>query len=93
MTVIAPKGCNDYLTAGKEYEVYNVRKSKNFEYFFDIKNDAGSETYCSFKTCPHLKGKDWLTQPTLKQRLLTLTEKYPNDMILGSEVRKLLRDE
>jgi hypothetical protein len=29
----------------------------------------------------------------LKNELLTLTEKYPNDMILGSEVRKLLRDE
>jgi len=29
----------------------------------------------------------------LKNELLTLTETLPNDMILGSEVRKLLRDE
>jgi hypothetical protein len=29
----------------------------------------------------------------LKNELLTLTENCPNDMILGSEVRKLLRDE
>jgi hypothetical protein len=28
----------------------------------------------------------------LKNELLTLTEKYPNDMILGSEVRKLLNE-
>jgi hypothetical protein len=28
----------------------------------------------------------------LKNELLTLTEKYPNDIILGAEIRKLLSE-
>jgi hypothetical protein len=40
MTVIAPDGCNEYLTAGESYEVFNVFTGKN-NTIFNIIDDEG----------------------------------------------------
>lgn len=95
MKVIAPATCYDYFTVGKSYEVFEVQKSSNFGASFEVIDDFGSIASCLLNECRHLNGYNWVViqQPSLKQRLLTLTEKNPNDMELGTAVRKLLRDE
>lgn len=54
MTVIAPKGCKEYLTEGKEYEVINIDGS-----LFTIRTEYGI-LICLFKGCSHLDGGDWI---------------------------------
>lgn len=54
MTVIAPKGCSEYLTEGKEYEVINI-----YGNLFTIRAEYGLVT-CLFKGCGHLNGRDWI---------------------------------
>jgi hypothetical protein len=93
MKVIAPDGIKSALiTSGKKYEVYNVEKIGSYT-FFNFIDDIGYTSSGRLTQCSYLNGKDWLTQPSLKQRLLTLTENTPNDMELGQAVRILLRDE
>jgi hypothetical protein len=92
MKVIAPDGINPGLiTSGKSYEVYNVQKIGS-NTFFNFIDDIGYTSSGRLTQCSYLNGKDWLTQPSLKQRLLTLSENTPNDMKFGSEVRKLLNN-
>jgi hypothetical protein len=64
--VIAPKGCASYLTAGKEYEVFNVEESHFYGCYFNIVNDLGNVDFCVEKTCAHLNGKGWII-PTKEQ--------------------------
>ena len=56
--VIAPEGCEDYLTAGKEYPVIEV-----IEESFRALDDDGDEMYSNLKGSAHLKGKDWIIKP------------------------------
>jgi len=55
--VIAPEGCNPYLTPGKKYEF----KSKGFEEEYDaVVSDQGKPLLISLKNCAHLRSKDWI---------------------------------
>lgn len=68
ITVIAPEGCPQYLTAGREYETFDVSGD-----FFSIKSDDGMVCICIFKGCPHLEYKDWIikeTQPDKKYHIV-----------------------
>jgi len=60
MTVIAPDGCRENLTAGKEYVVYNVKKDYTFLYCFNIKDDFEKEAFCLLENCAHLNGGNWI---------------------------------
>jgi hypothetical protein len=94
MKVIAPAICNNYLTVGKSYEVYNVEPSTKYGATFEIINDIGTITNCLLKECKHLKGYDWIltSKQSLEEKLLKLAENTPNDMEFGLAVRKLLNN-
>ncbi|MEX0595971.1 MAG: hypothetical protein WD512_05665 [Candidatus Paceibacterota bacterium] len=53
--VIAPVGCEMYLTAGKEYLVIGEVKL-----FFSIIDDYGDVINCVWEKCFHAGGKDWI---------------------------------
>lgn len=55
--VIAPEGCAEYLTAGKEYVVIEIR---NNSYLFLIIDDVGQKLRCIAKECAHLNYKNWI---------------------------------
>jgi len=55
MKVFADCETAEYLTRGKEYEVFDVT-----DYSFYIKNDLGLDMYCYINECEHLKGGDWI---------------------------------
>jgi hypothetical protein len=61
--VIAPAGCEPYLTAGKTYERLKSLQGKfldiNDNCQFFILNDKGNLSLCNFKNCGHLNGQDW----------------------------------
>ena len=119
MKVIAPEGCETYLTAGKEYQIiYEPRKNT----YFEIKDDTGFILYCMMPFDGHSRCNNWTIkqeQPKvsiidkidllldvaqdvdntffaiklrhLKQELQELEKNTPNDMELGAEIRKLLK--
>ena len=58
MKVIAPSGCCEYLTEGKEYLVVEV--DVNFENHFHIISDKGIKSFCRIKNCRHLNGGNWI---------------------------------
>ena len=77
--VIAPKGCREYLTAGKEYEVINVNDDYNEEYgvLFEIVSDIGDLAYCFEKNCGQLNGQDWILKQNKsysRYQILTITD-------------------
>lgn len=49
-----PEGVSGYLTAGKAYAVL-----KNGRRGFYIDADNGAKTYCLWRSCAHLDGRDW----------------------------------
>ncbi len=56
--VIAPKGCERYLTEGKAYRVVDVENNGNF---FNILNtDTGKEICCLLQGSVHLGFGDWI---------------------------------
>lgn len=62
--VIAPEGCESYLTPWKSYEVLLIHVAAGlFGDEFKIVNDNGDWSYCRQLKCLHLKGKDWLINP------------------------------
>ena len=57
MKVIAPEGCETWLTAGKEYEVFNVDIEGEPYYFgFNIIDDEGDKIFCVLNNCDSLNG-------------------------------------
>jgi hypothetical protein len=59
--VIAPKGCNSYLTEGKEYEVLNINTgSEYYGIMFSTISDTGYEIFCFERKCGHLNHQDWI---------------------------------
>ncbi len=54
--VIAPEGCEEYLTPGKEYEVILLWGHTAFK----IKDDEGDIIHCRIKDCAHLNFKHWI---------------------------------
>jgi hypothetical protein len=125
MKVIAPSGCESYLTEGKEYEVFNVEILSNpsCEFKFEFIADNGGQEYSVLKGSSHLNGKDWIikeekpsTSVNIKyefellievltatdnlyakkkvkriyNQLKKLAKDSPNDLTLGSEIRKTL---
>jgi len=60
--VVAPEGCNEYLTAGKEYPVAEICDgySETFGYGFAIINDYGEYTGANEISSAHLKGGNWI---------------------------------
>lgn len=58
--VVAPKGCESYLTAGKEYEVAKANsKGLSYKWSFTIIDDNGAEINCLQIECAHLNDKNW----------------------------------
>jgi hypothetical protein len=77
MFVIAPEGCETYLTAGKKYEVLRVDDFGGFEFMSDL----GQIGYSGLKNSFHLNGKDWIidqSQP-LQTNPLKLMYDVAND--------------
>lgn len=60
MSVIAPKGCGIYVTAGKEYEVFNVEKTSKGRYYFNIIDDTNDQAICLLNRCTYLNHKNWI---------------------------------
>lgn len=60
--VVAPEGCNSYLTAGKEYEVVRLwdEWDDKYGYGFVIKNDDGDERDCIENECSYLGRLNWI---------------------------------
>jgi lipopolysaccharide export LptBFGC system permease protein LptF len=79
MKVIAPIGCCDYLTEGKEYEVFDVAKLNN-NYTFNIVDDDGESIFSRLNDSTHLNDGNWIIkQETATPRnLTTTTVKYKN---------------
>lgn len=60
--VVAPEGCEPYLTPGKEYTVL-----RNYEdIMFSIESDIGINAFCKRRNCHHLNGGDWLNKDGVK---------------------------
>jgi len=68
LIVIAPEGCREWLTPNKEYEIIKIDTDK---LGFSIIADEGSFIYCSFKSCGHLKGGDWIIKQEPKTKAYT----------------------
>lgn len=63
--VIAPEGCEDYLTAGDGYKVISVDGLHTvFGHFFEIIDDVGDNILCSERVCLHINEQDWILAPT-----------------------------
>jgi hypothetical protein len=79
MKVIAPIGCCDYLTEGKEYEVFNVVKEKN-NYTFNTVADIGESIFSRLNDSIHLNDGNWIIKQETKipRNLTTTTVEYKN---------------
>ncbi len=55
--VIAPNGCESYLTAGKEYLVIEATKE-----IIEIFDDEGDVLYLCLKGSAHLNGGNWIVK-------------------------------
>ena len=80
MKVIAPSGCESYLTEGKEYDVFDVIPSKTNKYCFSIFDDEGVDSFCCLINSAHLNGGNWIIkqETTTPRNLTTTTVKYKN---------------
>lgn len=59
--VIAPDGCESYLTPGKKYAIKDLEFNKFLERFsFSITTDKQGEIFCLSVGCLHLNGKNWI---------------------------------
>ena len=69
--VIAPEGCETYLTAGKEYPIVDFwEKEHSFYGFrFNITDDEGDIMKCLEKVCSHLNNKDWILKPKTHEKV------------------------
>jgi len=60
-TVVAPIGCQPWLTEGKEYNVIRTGSYSNTEgYDFDIISDTGETDFCVEKGCGHINFENWI---------------------------------
>lgn len=75
--VIAPEGCNCYLTAGKEYVVDRIdgEFDENFGFFFWFTTDRGSLQFDSTLKGNHVNGKDWIIKEAKEQSSESTTKK------------------
>jgi len=76
--LIAPEGCEDNLTAGKEYEVLKV-----YTHTFKILSDLKSESICKIKNCPNLEGQDWIIKPSYSKQQAEQVIKDYNEFTIG----------
>jgi hypothetical protein len=73
MKVIAPEGCETWLTAGKEYQVFDVEESDTIrKCYFGIIADNTIKCNCFLINCAHLNGKDWIIKQEEKPISLNL---------------------
>ena len=88
MFVIAPEGCESYLTAGKSYQIL---KDVRMNTFFEIIDDRGDMIRCMLPFDGHTKGIDWINRNSYTLENIThLIQTTPNDMELGAKIRELL---
>jgi uncharacterized Fe-S cluster protein YjdI len=88
MFVIAPEGCQSWLTAGKAYQV--VRDAR-MDLFFEIIDDKGDEISCMLPSDNHVKNIPWIIQDSFTLENIThIIQTTPNDMELGQKIRNLL---
>ncbi len=65
--VIAPEGCQDWLTPNKEYVVesfWSLNTTDEYGCCITIKSDVGVMAKCFSKNDCHLNGQDWILKPT-----------------------------
>lgn len=60
--VIAPEGCQSYLTPGKKYIVIGDISyiSRNLGFFFHCASEINVNCHTTSKGAAHLNGKDWI---------------------------------
>jgi len=87
MFVIAPEGCQTWLTAGKAYQVANGVRMNTF---FEIIDDRGDMIGCIFPNDGHSRA-NWIIKESFTLENIThLIKTTPNDMELGAKIRELL---
>jgi hypothetical protein len=87
MFVIAPEGCQSWLTAGKAYQV--VRDAR-MNVFFEIIDDRGDMISCMFPNDAHSRSNWIIADSFTLENIAHLIQTTPNDMELGAKIRELL---
>jgi hypothetical protein len=88
MFVIAPQGCESWLTAGKAYQVV---KNVRMDTFFEIIDDRNDILSCIFPYDGHTNNIDWIVKDSFTLENITqLIKDTPNDLELGAKIRNLL---
>lgn len=82
--VIAPVGCAEYLTAGRKYQLLDIRESK-FGIKFSTIDNEGCKLTCFLQGCGHLNGQDWI--------LATESEAFLKEVEIGYKTIKTLSGE
>jgi hypothetical protein len=70
--VIAPEGCNKYLTSGKKYqivEIYDPISDEVYGIGFDIIDDQNNLISCREKRSRHINMQDWILSPTTHKKI------------------------
>ena len=57
--VVAPEGCESYLTAGKEYDVF-IHEYTGTQYYFEIIDDKGHVICCLENNDGHAGYNNWI---------------------------------
>lgn len=88
--VKAPKGCEQWLTEGKNYKVISCGNTylNHNGWEFEILDDDGDKIYCNTKTCGHANG-DWeIVGYRTKQELQTALIIH-NEMINCERIKEI----
>jgi len=79
--VVALVGCQDNLTAGKEYKVL-----EGGEDYFTIKTDLNSKITCLIKNCAHLNGQDWIIKPSYSKEQAEQSKQIVYDFLQHHDI-------
>lgn len=76
-------GC-DYITAGKEYKIFNEEYNSKGELgAFEFTDDAGDNLYSSLTGTLHLKGGDWIIVDASNRESPSLRDHFAGLAIQG----------
>lgn len=78
--VIAPEGCERYLTPGRRYKVLNPVEVRGEFWGFDFVDDDGTQRGAIFRASSHLSGQNWIIpddkpedeKPSLQEEIIAV---------------------